>query len=140
MPRIVLLLAVLALAIAMPAAAQLAKAGGAALKVHEVKAALFGIDMQGYSPTSRMEWRECIQPDGETLYETPAGVMKGRLLVSPAGEACFSYEDDDYSTVACFRTYRNANGLRFEDDLNGLFVTTRIVTGVKNCKPRGLIG
>lgn len=139
MPRKVLVIAALALALAAPAAGQLVKGKGAALKPKEVEAALFGIDMQGYSPSSAISWRECIEPGGATLYETPGRIVKGRLVVSPDGLACFSYEDDDYSTVSCFVTYQSKSGLRFEGDFGSLFVTTKVVTGVKTCE-RQLIG
>jgi hypothetical protein len=128
-----------ALLAAAPAFAQLVKGRGDALKPDEVKAALFGIDMQGYSPSSAMSWRECIDPKGETLYEIPGRVMHGRLVVSPDGLACFSYDLDDYSSVNCFVTFKSGDGLRFEGDFGALFVTTKVVTGVRSCE-RQLIG
>lgn len=139
MPRKILVMGAIALALAAPAAGQLVKGKGAPLKPSEVAAALYGIDMQGYSPSSAITWRECIEPGGATLYETPGRIVKGRLVVSPDGLACFSYEDDDHSTVSCFTLYQSKAGLRFEGDYGSLFVTTRVVTGVKTCE-RQLIG
>ena len=141
---IAILVAVL---LAAPAGAQLAKGAGQRLKEGELKKALLGIDMQGYSPSEQMSWRECIQPDGETLYEIPDRVLKGRLDITPDGLACFSYSDDGYSTAGCFWTYRQGkDGLRFEADYKlptgepaSIFVTTRVVTGVTSCKPKSLI-
>src|SRR6185295_11182277 len=68
-----------ALVLASPALAQLKQGYGKPLNEAETKAALLGIDMRGYSPTYGFSWRECIQPNGETLYETPDAVLKGRL-------------------------------------------------------------
>lgn len=134
------ILALAALAFALPAAAQLKKGAGVPLKEAEAKTALFGIEMQGYSPTLGISWKECIQPNGETLYTTPDGVRNGKLLVSPRGEACFSYDDDDYASISCFITTRNgADGLRFEG-FGTIFITTKITKGVKVCKPYDLIG
>ena len=130
----------LAALLASPALAQLKHGYGKALNESESKAALFGIDMRGYSPTGKFTWRECIQPNGETLYERPDRVMKGRLLVAPTGEACFSYEDDEYSTVSCFATFKTHDGLIFQGADDYLFITTKVVTGVKSCKPNQLIG
>jgi hypothetical protein len=127
------------LVLAAPALAQLKSGAGRPLNEAEAKAALLGIDMQGYSPTYRMAWRECIEPDGETLYETPAGVVKGRLVISPRGEACFSYEDSGYAAVSCFTTYRTGDVLRFEG-FDALFVSTRVIRNVKTCKPQDLVG
>ena len=39
--------------------------------------------------------------------------MKGRLTISPKGEACFAYEDDGYATPACYRTRQTDKGFRF---------------------------
>ena len=122
-----------------PALAQLKPGSGAPLDEKQATAALMGIDMQGYSPTYRMSWRECIEPDGETLYETPAGVVKGQLVISPLGEACFSYEDSGYAAVSCFAAYRSGDGLRFEG-FDTLFVTTRVIRNVKTCNPQELVG
>jgi hypothetical protein len=121
-----------------PALAQLAK--GAAMTGPQIRASMFGIEMTGYSPTFGFAWRECIQPDGETLYETPEGLMKGRLTVSAKGEACFAYEDDGYTTPACYRMRQTDKGFRFEGEFDSLFITTKVVTGIKTCKPQDLVG
>jgi hypothetical protein len=143
-----LLISILALAlIAAPAGAQLAKGAGQKLNQAELKKALLGIDMQGFSPSENISWRECIQPDGVTLYEIPDQVLKGRLDISPDGRACFSYSDTDYKSVGCFWAYKQGkNGLRFEADYKlttgepaSVFVTTKVVTGITSCKPQSLI-
>jgi hypothetical protein len=147
MKRGKLLAVLLMAALAAPAGAQLAKGAGQKLNQAELKKALLGIDMMGFSPSENMSWRECIQPDGETLYEIPDQVLKGRLDISPDGRACFSYADTEYSSVGCFWTYRQGkDGLRFEADYKlttgepaSVFVTTKVVTGVTSCKPKSLI-
>ncbi len=133
-------LALAALVLATPAFAQLKQGFGKPLTEKETEAAILGIDMQGFSPSDRFFWRECIQPDGETLYETPDGVRKGKVLVSPEGEACFSYEDTDYAAVHCFATFRAGDGLRFEGAGGTLFVTTKVIRNVKTSKPQDLVG
>jgi hypothetical protein len=121
--------------VAAPAVAQTAAMSGAQLKT-----ALFGIEMSGYSPSYEFSWRECIQPDGKTLYETPDGVVNGKLTISAKGEACFSYEDDGYRTQACYLTRKTDKGFRFEGDFDSLFIATKVVTGITSCKPQDLIG
>jgi len=133
-------LALAALTLAAPAFAQLKQGFGKPLTEKETEAAILGIDMQGFSPSERFSWRECIQPNGETLYETPAGVLKGKVLVSPEGEACFSYEDSDYAAVNCFTTFKSGDGLRFEGPGGSLFLTTKVIRNVKTCKPQDLVG
>lgn len=134
---------------AVPAVAQLAKPGPV-MSAAEAKASLFGIDMQGYvalvddhgAPTGKgMNWRECITPKGETLYETPAGLEHGRLRIEDNAQACFAYEGTGYTVWNCFQTRRTARGFRFSGPSGDVFVTTLVRTGVKSCKPRGdLIG
>ena len=121
-----------------PAAAQLAK--GPVMGAAELKTGLFGIEMSGYSPSYGFTWRECIQPDGQTLYETPDGVVNGRLTISSVGEACFAYEDDDFETPACYVTRKIPSGFRFEGEFDSLFITTKVVTGIRTCKPSDLVG
>ena len=130
-------LAILAvLAIAAPSSAQLAKP--VRLKAEEAKKALFGVDLEGYSPTEGIEWRECIQPDGQTLYEIPKRVLKGKLRISKEGQACFSYDDTNYEVEGCFWVEKTQTGFQFVSS-GSLFVTTVIVTGVKSCKPEALV-
>lgn len=130
---------VLAALSSAPALAQLVK-GGPVMSGAQLKASLFGIEMTGYSPTFGFSWRECIAPNGETLYETPYGLMKGRLTISSKGEACFAYEDDGFATPACYRTRQTDKGFRFEGEFDSLFITTKVVTGIKTCKPQDLVG
>jgi len=125
--------------VGLPAAAQLAK-GGPVMDAGQVKGALFGIEMTGFSPSYGFSWRECIEPDGDTLYETPDGILNGRLTISPKGEACFAYEDDGYKTPACYRTRKTDKGFRFDGAFDSVFVTTKVVTGIRSCKKQDLVG
>jgi hypothetical protein len=139
----------LAVTLAQEAVAQLAKPGPA-MSADEAKAALYGIDMQGYStvldahgrPEGKgMTWRECITPKGETLYETPAGVEHGRLKIDGRGQACFAYEGTGYKDWNCFSAANIPTGFRFVGGFGDVFVTTSVQTGVKSCKARSdLIG
>src|SRR5262245_7668696 len=108
------------LAIAPAAVAQLAKGQGVFLNQKEARAALFGIDMTGYSRTAKFAWRECIDPRGLTLYTTPAGIQKGKLRIDELGRACFSYDDTNYKEEYCFRVERNGTGILFDGaEING---------------------
>lgn len=122
-----------------PALAQLVK-GGPVMTGAQLKTSLFGIEMTGFSPSYGFSWRECIEPGGDTLYETPSGVVKGRLTISAKDEACFAYEDDGYATPACYRTRQTDKGFRFEGEFDSLFITTKVVTGIRTCKPQDLVG
>lgn len=137
--RAAILTAAALLALAPAAIAQRAKGQGQALSAAQVKAGLFGVDMTGYSPTYGITWRECIDPQGRTLYHTPAGVQRGRLKVTDDGKACFAYEDTDYQLESCFRVERNGAGFIFNGDGNGIFVTTKLVPRVKACRSDDLV-
>jgi hypothetical protein len=93
--------------------------------------------MTGFSITYGMQWRECIDPKGETLYETPNGVQKGRMWIEKeTGAACFAYADSNYKDVGCFNVSRKGKGYQFEGQFDGgLFATTSVVRAVKSCKP-----
>lgn len=136
-----LAIALAAAALALPAAAQLDKSKSAAvrLKADEVKKALFGTDMRGFSPADGLSWRECVDPKGETLYETDEFVLKGRVNVTPEGYACYAYEDTGYKESYCFRMLKTKDGFRFEGEFGSTFITQRVVTGVTNCKPNNLV-
>jgi hypothetical protein len=134
-PFLPMLALVAAVAFAPVAGAQLAKGGKKPLSPDQVKAGLFGIDMEGYSPTYKFRWRECIDPNGRTLYETPNGVQKGILTVTGEGFACFSYEDTGYTEKSCYAVSRNGKGFLFDGAFGEVYVTTRVVSGVTECKP-----
>jgi hypothetical protein len=125
-----------AASLAAPAFAQLARGAEKVLNESEVRQALLGIDMEGYSPSYGFSWRECIDPKGDTLYETPTGQLKGKLTIESDGYACFSYEDDNFAEPACFRVKRGSKGMTFNGLFADVFVTTRVITGVKSCTPR----
>ncbi len=111
-----------------------------AMKAQELKSALFGIRMEGVADGTDFRWRECIDPRGETLYETGQGDMRGRLTITPKGKACFAYEDDNYAGLSCFVMRRTSKGFRFEGDFGANFTTTKVETGVRTCEKQDLIG
>lgn len=132
------ILAVVALACAPVAAAQLAKGQGVILGQADAKAGLFGIDMYGYSVDAKYTWRECINPRGETLYYFLGQIEHGRLAINAKGVACFTYlEDSNYKIPNCYSVERNGTGFIFRG--GGTFVTTKVVTGVKECRSDDLI-
>jgi hypothetical protein len=120
--------------------AQLSRSATEPLAEPEVSAGLLGVELEGFSPTYRMRWRECIEPNGRTKYHTPEGVQNGRLRVTPGGMACFAYEDTGFKTESCFNVRRSGDqyvfsgALGFDRDTTGdLFVTTKLRRGVKTC-------
>lgn len=125
---------------ALSAEAQLARSASEPLPKEDVSAGLLGVELEGYSPTYKMSWRECIDPKGRTEYHTPYGVRHGRLRVTPGGMACFAYEDTDYKAESCFTVRRSGeqfvfNGaLGFDRDTTGdVFIATKLRRGVKAC-------
>lgn len=111
-----------------------------AMKTQELKTALFGIRMEGVGDGTDFRWRECIDPKGQTLYQTPGGDMRGRLTIQPNGKACFAYEDDNYASSSCFVMRRTAKGFHFEGEYGVNFTTTKVEGGVRTCEKQDLIG
>lgn len=111
-----------------------------AMKAQELKSALFGIRMEGVADGADFYWRECIDPKGETLYQTPSGDMRGRLRISSRGEACFAYEDDNYVSSSCFVMRRTPKGFHFEGEYGANFTTTKVEGGVRTCEKQDLVG
>ncbi len=128
----------LALLACGPAAAQTPSAP--AMKAKELKTALFGIRMEGVADGTDFRWRECIDPKGQTLYQTPGGDMRGRLTITTRGKACFAYEDDNFASLNCFVMRRTARGFHFEGEYGANFTTTKVEGGVRTCEKQDLIG
>ena len=110
------------------------------MKAAELKMALFGIRMDGVADGTEFHWRECIDPKGQTLYQTADGDMHGRLTITPKGKACFAYEDDDFASNSCFVMRRTAKGFHFEGEYGVNFTTTKVEGGVRTCEKQDLIG
>lgn len=139
--RLTVTLAFVACLAASPAAAQLVRGSGVLLDAAQVRAEVFGIDMEGHTPSFGFSWRECIDPDGRTLYETPAGIQRGQMVLVENGMVCFSYDDDGHANRSCYNVSRTSAGFVFEGAEGSLFIATRVVRGVKSCKPNSdLIG
>lgn len=111
-----------------------------AMKAQELKTALFGIRMEGVADGTSFRWRECIDPKGQTLYETPDGEMRGKLTITARDEACFAYEDDGFRSQSCFVMRRTPKGFHFEGDYGANFTTTKVEGGVRTCEKQDLVG
>jgi hypothetical protein len=105
----------------------------AALDRATLKAELFGVELSGYEIASKTPWRECIAPDGTTLYTFAGEVTVGRLTISQTAQACFSYAPT-FPGSACFSVSREAGGYRFAGGVEGTFVATRVRRGVTACR------
>lgn len=112
------------------------------LDAAELKSSLFGIHLYGITTDVGMKWDECIEPSGKTLYTTPGGEMQGRLTISPNGLACFAYEDTDFKAPQCFVVRRlTRGGFSLVSEYGGeVFVTTKVVRGIRTCEKPDLIG
>ena len=110
------------------------------MKAAELKTALFGIRMEGVADGTQFRWNECIDPKGQTLYQTADGEMRGRLTITPKGKACFAYEDDNFASNSCFVMRRTAKGFHFEGEYGANFTTTKVEGGVRTCEKQDLIG
>lgn len=115
-------------------------ASAPAMTANELKTALFGIRMDGVMDGTDFRWRECIDPKGQTLYQTPGGDMRGQLTITSKGKACFAYEDDNFTGLNCFVMRRTTSGFHFEGEYGANFTTTKVEGGVRTCEKQDLIG
>lgn len=128
MRRSLLLAAGCLVAFAAPAFAK-------ALSAAEAKKAFFGRDMTGVFEPDGAAWRECVKPDGETIYWYRGTVDYGRLTIRNDGALCFAYRSSNYSqTNNCYRAERAGQGWRFThvSDPTSVFVA-RQVAPIKAC-------
>jgi hypothetical protein len=128
MRRSVLLAATLFLGLATPALAK-------ALSAAEAKKVFFGLDMTGVYEADGTPWRECVKPNGETIYWYRGTVDLGRLTIRNDGALCFAYKSSDYSQVDnCYTATRQGGGYRFTHvaDPTSVFVAKQ-AKSIKAC-------
>jgi len=117
--------------------AALSLAAAAPLDASSARRTFFGVEMSGVmlGETKEVPWRECVDPQGRTVYTFAGAVDQGKLRVREDGALCFSYKSSGFADEGCFAAYREAKGqFRFVGlDGESVFVTRRIRPGVKAC-------
>ena len=88
---------------------------------------LFGVRLSGELARTGIAWRECITPEGDTVYEFEGELSRGKLTITDRNQACFDYGE----TTSCFDVYRA--GARLLLSGQDEFTVTRIETGVESC-------
>lgn len=127
----------------MMAAAALTILGGAAtakslrLSADEARSELFGVELTGIVEDDNTAWRECIEPDGDTIYEIDRSLDRGRLTIADDGQACFSYASSNFTQASCWNVERaGRNNYRFTSPGSSVFVTRVVERNVRRCEPR----
>jgi hypothetical protein len=106
------------------------------LTAAEARSELFGVELSGIVEGEATSWRECIEPDGDTLYEIDGTLDRGRLTISDNGDACFSYASSNFTRVTCWSIERvGRNDYRFSYPGSSVFVTRVVERGVRQCAP-----
>jgi hypothetical protein len=104
------------------------------LNQKQAQAELFGIDLRGFvNGDKTYRWRECINPDGNTVYYHDETEEKGLLRIDKNGMACFSYPPGNKMRESCFTAYREGKQFRFQG--YGSTFTTTSAQRVKACVP-----
>ncbi len=121
-------------------AAVLAAASGAAwaqtawMNAREARSALFGMEMSGTYEGDGTPFRECVDPQGHTVYYTEGGVDYGRLTITPEGRACFAYQSTNFQYQSCFAARRDGDGFRFQAAPGDPeFHASHVRRGVRTC-------
>lgn len=134
MVRTVLLLAAALTGLAAPAGATQDPAPLLPMSAAEVRATFFGVDMGGVTWGDGEPWRECIEPEGDTVYYFVGETRLGRAWVEDDARLCFTYPESDGDTPpACFQAFRRGDGFVFYSRFNGVFIAEFVNPGVKTC-------
>lgn len=112
--------------LAIVSVAGIAAAQTARLSADEARRELFGVELIGVNEADGGDWRECIEPNGRTVFRRGAESLEGRLNIQPSGQACFDY--GAAGGLACFAVVREGDNYRFGD-----FVTREVRRGVRDC-------
>lgn len=125
--------------LSLPAIADVSQSIQGFLSADEITSELFGVSMAGVAGVSDDPWSECIEPDGDTVYNY-AGVQRiGKMSVREDGMVCFRYDDENGVSSNCFMVSRIAgDGYVFSADVDGgsLFRTLTVTRNVSAC-PKG---
>lgn len=131
-PKAIMIAAVLLVCVGATAAAE-----SLPLTADEARSELFGVELSGIVEGEDSSWRECIEPDGRTIYEIDGTVDRGRLTISDDGQACFSYASSNFTRVTCWSVERvDRNNYRFTFPGSSVFETRVVERQVRHCAPR----
>jgi hypothetical protein len=94
---------------------------------------LLGTKLAGVHVESGLEWSECIEPDGDTVYRINGTELLGKLRISSEGLACFQFD----GVENCYSVERRAGGysLTLPGDESSRFNVNSVERGVKMCAP-----
>lgn len=113
-----------------------ATAKSLALTAAEARSELFGVELSGIVEGDGSVWRECIEPDGDTIYEIDGTLDRGRLTIADDGQACFSYASSNFARVTCWTVERaGRNNYRFTFPGSSVFETRVVERNVRRCAP-----
>lgn len=130
-PKAMMMAAVLLVGIGATATAK-----SLALTAAEARSELFGVELSGIVEGEDSTWRECIEPDGDTIYEIDGAVDRGRLTIADDGQACFGYVSSNFTRVTCWSVERvGRNNYRFTFPGSSVFETRVVERNVRRCTP-----
>jgi len=95
----------------------------------EIEDELMGVTVSGIIEGTDLNWRECIDREGDTFYEVEGErARQGRILVTENGLACFSYG----AIASCFTVVRDGPYYALVDAVDR-FLIHRIERPVRRC-------
>lgn len=131
MIRIVLAAIAAAFVFAAPAEAR-------SLTREEITAQFLGVELVGVEAESGTPWMECIRRNGTTVYSAMDQVDAGRLEITDAGLACFSYASANYARQSCFVVNEEAGRYTLTSPGGTFFIQS--ITPVRACRARRGVG
>lgn len=130
--------AILAAVVASASGMALGEEGPVLLTKAEVEAEILGTRLSGTISGSSLRWHECIEPDGDTLYELDGETWRGRMDVRDDGRACFRYDPSDAADANCFSVFRLGPHYVFHSET--MFFADEVRRDVTQCFAEELVG
>jgi hypothetical protein len=101
---------------------------------------LLGFDLSGTVAPSGTPWRECIAPDGQTVFQHAGRTEVGRVQIGADNRVCFSYASQSYARQHCFFAERVNGQLRLsEADGGPTLYRVQRATAVSACRGDGAL-
>ncbi|MEL6285523.1 MAG: hypothetical protein AAFR41_02535 [Pseudomonadota bacterium] len=100
----------------------------------EIEDELMGVKVSGVIEGTSVRWRECIDREGQTVYEVDGDqAREGTVTITEAGLACFSYG----GLASCFTVERDGPYYAFVDAMDR-FLVKQVERPIRECTgPRG---
>ena len=130
-------LLVLPILVALGSGASLSQNIDTVMSADEVEKEILGVHLSGVTGLNDQPWSECIEPDGDTVFNHAGRQSVGQISIRPDGVACFNYENVPSGRNCYSVSKTGAEGYQFTGVEPGAnFLATEVQRGIETC-PKG---